>query len=153
MKSDRPLVIVPTDFSKASRETLREAYAFAERIGADVDLVHAKRRPKPLFPRSKVNRDTVAEIDRTEVGEALEHLEKLARSARVRVHPRLLRGDASTAIAAHAKKRRAEFIVIGTTGHSAASSFFLGSTTDRVLRIAPCPVVVIPYGRDHDATA
>ncbi len=147
MAAHRSLVVIPTDFSKASKATLPAAFAFAERIGATAELVHAAPRPKPLFSRSRANREAVARIDREEMQAARAGLTKLAATAPGPVRTRLLRGVPSEAITAHAEKKGAEFIVLGTAGMTAAGSFFLGSTTDRVLRRTRVPVVVLPVDR------
>ncbi len=144
MAAHRSLVVIPTDFSKASTATLAAAFAFAERIGATAELVHAAPRPKPLLARSRPNRAAVARIDRDEMDEVRERLRKLAARAPGPVRTRLLRGVPSEAIAAHAEKMGAEFIVMGTAGRTAAGRFFLGSTTDHVLRRTRVPVVVLP---------
>lgn len=147
MAAHRSLVVIPTDFSKASKATLPEAFAFAERIGAAAELVHAAPRPKPLFARSRANREVVARIDHEEMDEARAQLKKLASHHAGPVRTHLLRGVPSEAITAYAERKGAEFIVMGTAGHTAAGTFFLGSTTDRVLRRTRVPVVVLPAGR------
>jgi nucleotide-binding universal stress UspA family protein len=55
-------------------------------------------------------------------------------------------GSASPAhvIAALAKEAEADVIVVGTRGHSAVVGLLLGSVTQRLLHIAPCPVLAVP---------
>ena len=45
-----------------------------------------------------------------------------------------------------AREAGADLIVVGTRGHSAAAGVLLGSVTQRLLRRAPCPVLVVPPG-------
>ena len=49
-----------------------------------------------------------------------------------------------------AEEQRADFIVMGSHGHTAFYDFLVGSTTHGVLKSAPCPVVVLPR-RKHTA--
>jgi nucleotide-binding universal stress UspA family protein len=62
-------------------------------------------------------------------------------------------------IADLARELDADAIVVGTRGHSPAAGVLLGSLTQRLLHIAPCPVVAVPPSdrvegeRAHPATA
>jgi nucleotide-binding universal stress UspA family protein len=53
-------------------------------------------------------------------------------------------GHAAQEILKHAGDMRAELIVIGARGHGTLKRMLLGSTAERVVRHAPCPVMVIP---------
>src|SRR5688572_16978711 len=45
---------------------------------------------------------------------------------------------------AEAERFGADAIVLGTSGRSRAGRFFLGSTADKIIRQAPCPVIIVP---------
>jgi nucleotide-binding universal stress UspA family protein len=47
-------------------------------------------------------------------------------------------------IADIAKNNGSDLIVLGTRGHSAVAGLLLGSVTQRLLHIAPCPVLAVP---------
>lgn len=51
-------------------------------------------------------------------------------------------------VLAEAKTWPADLIVMSASGRSRVARFFVGSTADRVIREAPCPVMVIPAHRD-----
>jgi nucleotide-binding universal stress UspA family protein len=55
-------------------------------------------------------------------------------------------GGAAHAIADAAQEAGSEVIVVGTRGHTALAGLLLGSVTQRLLHIAPCPVLVVPTG-------
>jgi nucleotide-binding universal stress UspA family protein len=52
--------------------------------------------------------------------------------------------DVPSAIAAAAEREHADLIVAGSRGHSMVSGLIVGSVTQRLLAIAPCPVLVVP---------
>jgi nucleotide-binding universal stress UspA family protein len=55
-------------------------------------------------------------------------------------------------IAETAKQLESDLIVVGTRGHTALGGLLLGSTTNRLLHIAPCPVFVVPTSKDAEST-
>jgi nucleotide-binding universal stress UspA family protein len=53
-------------------------------------------------------------------------------------------GGPAHALAEIAEHERADVIVAGTRGHSPVAGLLLGSVTQRLLHVAPCPVLVMP---------
>jgi nucleotide-binding universal stress UspA family protein len=53
-------------------------------------------------------------------------------------------GGAAHAIAELAESQGADIIAVGTRGHTALAGLLLGSVTQRLLHIAPCPVLAVP---------
>ena len=53
-------------------------------------------------------------------------------------------GGAAHAIADAAKEAGADLIVVGTRGQGPIAGLLLGSVTNRLLHVAPCPVLAVP---------
>ncbi len=62
-------------------------------------------------------------------------------------------GDIESAILDYAKENAADLIVMGTHGRSGVPHFLVGSVAERVVRVAPCPVLTVPSRRQSLAFA
>jgi len=136
-------ILVPTDFSPQSEKALRYALAFARQFNARLTLLHVL---EPLagpdfayFPLVEV-RDKVARTARQRLAGLAARLE----AAPGIIERTLVRdGRAYQVIAEVARESRANLIIIATHGYTGAARLMLGSTTERVVRHAPCPVLVV----------
>jgi universal stress protein A len=137
-------VLLPTDFSESAHHALTYALSFTQKFGAELYLLHVVEvlpsgYAGELFPSAMGQ--VVDEIH----GYARAELEKLAVEARRGgsvVHERLARGKAAAEIIRIAREDRIDLVVIGTHGRGGLSHALFGSTTERVVRKAPCPVLI-----------
>ena len=58
-------------------------------------------------------------------------------------------GSANDVILAEAESFHADLIVLATSGRGRTRRLFLGSTADKIIRQAPCPVLVVPGEHEH----
>lgn len=144
---DLKSILVPVDFSPPSMRALRYAARFAQQFGARLTLVFVN---EPVVPPDFANFPLlVAGPEAARAGRA--KLEKVAREHGVA--PRMLEktavrtGTAHREIVAAARKFKSDLIIIATHGYGAVKHFLLGSTAERVVRHAPCPVLVV---REHE---
>lgn len=142
-------ILVPTDFSPASLKALQDALPFAERSGAAIVLLHV------IEPASFVNGfDSISLTltDETQVQRAKSELIFLAQKEikpLIPVNPQVRLGKPAEEIVATAKNVQADLIVIATHGYTGLKRAFIGSTAERVVRCAPCPVLVVREN-EHD---
>ena len=139
-------ILVPTDFTDPSHDALATALEFARMFGATLDLVHvAVEAAYPLPPPVDVMTmpiDLSPVLDRAAAGLAVE--EKRVREAGVPCESATLIGRADDEIVTRAKETHADLIVMGTHGRSGLAHALLGSNAERVIKHAPCPVLIVP---------
>lgn len=143
MKIEIRKILVPTDFSESAKHALGYALSLAEEFHAEVTLLHVVEEmavgyASDLFPVP------MAEVFHEISAYARKELASLAATARaggVPVHERLLQGKPSHEILRVAGEEAFDMIVLGTHGRGMLDHALFGSTTDRVVRKAPCPVL------------
>ncbi len=135
----RKTVVVPVDFSVESAAAIRTALEFVEQP-ADVHAIHVLL---PLDVASPgVLWGTVDDESRKKAAQRhfTEYLQKLEISDVTTI---VQAGDPGLEIADYAKQCGAELIVIPSHGYHGVKRFLLGSTAERVIRHADCPVLVL----------
>lgn len=139
-------ILVPTDFSSLSKKALEYATTLAKQLGAELTLVHvlAPEIP-PTFDGYLIPSPIASpEIAPTQEKKELKALVSAARRSGVQeVHSMIRRGLASHEIVDTAKELNIDLIVIATHGYTGWKHFCIGSTAERVVRAAPCPVLVV----------
>jgi nucleotide-binding universal stress UspA family protein len=141
-------IVVPLDFSPTSIEALSYAIPVAKKIGAAVHLVHVsdKKEASEKFRPEEVTVETVEWIDFLRDRLSLIHQKYLPPRRSKNDHVRA--GEPYEGICDLAREIDAGLIVIGTRGQGGFSRMLLGSTAERVVRFASCPVLVVRQ-REH----
>jgi len=141
-------VLVPLDFSDPSQQAIQYARRFAAPSQAELLLLYVI---EPVAYPAELG--VVINLDADLAERALGELQKLRQqhlgdypSARCLVRS----GVADAEIVNTARDEHADLIVIGTHGFSGLKHLLLGSTAERVVRDAPCPVLTV---RHHPAKA
>ena len=138
-------ILVPTDFSDSAHHALRYALSFAVELKAELLLLHvvetlAVGYASDLFPVP------MAEVFQEISGYAKTELAKLAGEAKerdVRVTELVAQGKPSAEIIRYAAENAVDMIVLGTHGKGMLDQALFGSTTERVVRRSPCPVLTV----------
>jgi nucleotide-binding universal stress UspA family protein len=142
-------ILVPLDFSDCSKKALRYAVALARQFGAELVCLHVVEIPYGAGEAGMVvEMQTFRKNLQAESRRALAELVE-AEAPDVTAMSRLRSGAPHHEIALAAQELEADLIVISTHGRTGLGRFFLGGTTERVVRHAPCPVLVVRE-REHD---
>ena len=137
-------ILVPTDFSAPASQALRYAVALAKETGAKLTLLNVI---EPIGPTPDFAYNPMVMED-----------EKVTAAAKAQLH-RLVEKEGLTAalvektpvrhgipfheISGAAATLKSDLIVLATHGYTGFKHILLGSTAERVVRHAPCPVLVV----------
>ena len=134
-------ILAPTDFSELSVRGVRYACELAKDVGAEVTILNVV---------------TVDEsgINKGEMGEHKQRLDEFVAKnvadviANLRISKLVDAGQAYLAIIDCAENERIDLIVMSSHGRSGLSRMLIGSVTDKVLRGASRPVLVVPSEKE-----
>jgi len=138
-------IVVATDFSTCSEEAWSLARRVAASSGGELILTHVLTET-PLYREGPFSMASVREVYRQArewAASTLEEWVSKARSEGLTARTALCTGVPYEEIVALARDERAELIVIGTHGRGGLDRALLGSVADRVVRLAPCPVLTV----------
>jgi nucleotide-binding universal stress UspA family protein len=142
-------ILVPTDMSPPAEKAIRYASQLAEQFGGELCVVHVIEPvyPYPLdgmtyYPVSLPTDPNVARRPELEAN-LQERADKLAKEHRIKIKTEVRVGNAYDQIVQAARDLEADLVVIATHGYTGLKHFLLGSTAEKVVRHAPCPVLVV----------
>ncbi len=145
-------VLFPTDFSELSNAALAYARLIAGTFGAQLHCLHvvddAYQYWSAMGPESipvGPPPEDLLELGRTRMEKF--HTEKLGEMEQ-RVVTQVTLGRPFAEIIAYAREHKVDLIIMGTHGRGAIAHMLLGSTTEKVVRKSPCPVLTI-RGSEH----
>jgi len=138
-------ILLPTDFSEPSKKALRYAKAFARQFGAQLVLLHVVE-PVPYTADFGYGPVVRTQPDPRFLKRSQTHLRAIQQRQlcpECRCDSLVRGGFAFDEIAKAAKELKVDLIILATHGWTGLDHVLSGSTTERVVRHAPCPVLVI----------
>jgi len=131
-------ILIPLDGSTHSEQILGPALALGRLTGAAFKLLHVVERPRDVSHKEEEGRPY------------LEGLAERLRQQSVKVETRVVtNGHVASAVLTEVVDSAYDLIALATHGRGGFKRFLLGSVADKVLRAAPCPLLVLrPDGKD-----
>jgi nucleotide-binding universal stress UspA family protein len=135
-------LLVPTDFSENSKRALIYAVRLAQRNNSGLILFHVFESPEFVrqLPEDFSYESNAA---KRRFEERLVTISRNVQGSNVKIETLQRRGTPYEEIVKVAKEKEVDLIVIGTHGYTDPKHVLLGSTAQRVVTIAPCPVLVV----------
>lgn len=141
------------DFSETSLEALRAAIDLALRFRADLILFHAYQVPGYTLPEGiAFARPSIVQQHTDAVMQRMYELKAKVESDGLRdVRVATALGEPSWEIVRFAGESAVDLIVLGTHGRTGITHALMGSTAEKVVRRAPCPVLTIHLPEAREA--
>lgn len=139
-------ILFPTDFSETSQEAARYAISFAREFKAKVYVLHVVNEKIFTEGLTLPRVISIEDMEKEMTEEARKRLKTLvpAEEAEGLDWEAVIRqGQPFLEIIRFAKDQDVDLIVIGTHGHSGFEHIIFGSTAEKVVRKAPCPVLSV----------
>jgi nucleotide-binding universal stress UspA family protein len=136
-------ILVPIDFSEISKKALHYAVKFAEQFGARItvlNVIEPVATPDFAYHPLMLEADKAKEAARTRL-ETLCSGMKISQSLLDK--PLTRYGTPFAEICDAARKLKVDLIIITTHGYTGLKHVLMGSTAERVVRHAPCPVLTV----------
>jgi nucleotide-binding universal stress UspA family protein len=141
-------ILVPTDFSDSSDVALRYGKALAASFDASLHVIHVVQEPFSQPWAVEAYGFSLSALQDEWLKEAAARLEKaFTEEERDRCHPELatLLGHPVVEILRYAAAKLIDLIVLGTHGRGPLGHMLMGSVAERVVRKAPCPVLIVRH--------
>lgn len=147
-------VLVATDFSEASVAAVDYAREIVRRYQAVLHVVHVVDdiRWRYALDGTAVDMGAVQESLDENAAQQMAALVTDTDRSELKAKTALMTSTSvADAIVDYADRQHIDLIVIGTHGRSGLRRFVMGSVAERVVRLAPCPVLTV-RGQEHAAT-
>ncbi|ADU66294.1 UspA domain-containing protein [Desulfurispirillum indicum S5] len=137
-------ILVPVDMSDFSLKALEEAISLAKKCDASITILNVLGDSfyTSNYIRILELEDITASVTR-QMDEQLQQLAQKYASSGVAIDAVLKQGNASQVICDFARDGNYDLIVIATHGYSGLNSILIGSVTEKVVRMATCPVLTL----------
>ncbi len=134
-------ILCPVDFSECSHEALLRAVELAKESSAELSLVHAYQLP--VYDGTLYVPDMYAEVQKFAEDSVAAWVREAEKLGAANVKGAAVMGVAWDEIVRRARDEKSDLIVIGTHGRSGLKHVLIGSVAERVVRHAPCAVLVV----------
>ena len=140
----RRQILITTDGSETANEAADFAMEMFGCSGAKVYAVYViDTTPYRSIPLDKIwSKETLDELERAGL-EATSYVEKIGKAAGAEVETRVLRGHPAEKIVTFAEDNNVDMIVVGSLGKGGYEKVVLGSVSEKVVRHARVPVLVV----------
>lgn len=135
-------ILLAVDGSEHALRAARLAGDLARKMESrSVRIVVAFDRIPPYL--GEPNLESVIEARMKQAQEILQKAQKAVGKVPAEIHTELIEGSSAEAIIEVAKTRASDVIVMGTRGLGGLAGALLGSTSQKVISHAPCPVLIV----------
>lgn len=136
-------ILVPTDFSACAEHAVEAAAQLAKKFNAIVYLFHNVTLPPYLEELSEAEKENDSEVLQLMLNADVLLAEAKKKFDKSFAYPIVSRGNLIDNIQEIVKTKSIDMVVMGSHGTSGKNEFFIGSNTQKAVRIVHCPVLVL----------
>lgn len=143
-------ILLPLDFSEASEPLFQYANRFAERVNAKLFILYVAEFPftfsglAPELPGENFE-ENMKQFARETMDQFIDdHVDQIE----VSFEKDIVYGHVAEEIIRYARKKEIDLIIIGTHGFTGVDKMIFGSVSDKVLKLGPCPTLVVNTFRE-----
>jgi len=133
-------ILIGFDGSEAAAKALDVGFAIARTMDSKLDIVAVAQPPEPA---ASVELETVIHDAHERYEKSLQQIAHNASENGISVETHIMVGQAAEQIIDKAERDHTNLVIVGQRGMSGFERLVLGSVSERVLRYAPCPVLVV----------
>jgi nucleotide-binding universal stress UspA family protein len=133
-------IVVANDGSEGGFRALTMACDVARRYGAALHMISVEELPD--FPASIDEIVEIKDAENHKFHDVVERALAMAKESGIDLGTEVVAGHAAALVVERVKTLKADLLVVGFMGHSALYELVIGGTTDRLVRLAPCSVLV-----------
>lgn len=138
-------ILVPIDFSEISERVIHLALLMAEQFQAEVDIIFVAEDIYTDLSGFAMTELPIVQLEQDIFQNSEKRLDTFVKkycSDFTNINKsQVLRGRVADEIIEWSKSNKVDLIIMGTHGYRGIEKMFMGSVTDRVLKLAPCPVL------------
>jgi nucleotide-binding universal stress UspA family protein len=146
-------ILWPTDFSDQARRALPLVNKFAQLFSARVEIVHVLSPAPAMAAMAGSAALAMNEYIKSMDAHAAETIGRIAENdidSRVTANWTVLSGSPAHEISTYAKENEIDLIILATNGETGLARLITGSVAEKVVRLAPCPVLSVPPRPEED---
>jgi nucleotide-binding universal stress UspA family protein len=134
-------ILIANDGSQGAARALSAAIGLAKQLQAELHMICVEELPR--FPTSmdEVIEDQIDEEHR--FVSVITTAKAQSQAAGIALRSHVLPGHAVPTICEFVERERVDLLIVGYMGHSALYNRLIGSTTDRLVELAQCTVLVV----------
>jgi nucleotide-binding universal stress UspA family protein len=134
-------ILVANEGSEGAFKALAAAFNLALRYDSELHMITVEEIPR--FPGSIDEVEGEIESADRRFAPVIAKSREMAAAQGLALHCHVLPGHAVSTIVEFCLERKFDVLVTGFMGHSALYNRIIGSTTDRLVDLAPCTVIVV----------
>ena len=134
-------ILIANDGSAGAAEALTAAIALAKTLQAELHMISVEELPRLPDSIEEVTQERQAAGHRFE--RVIHRAQVQAKTQGIKLRAHVVAGHAVPSIVDFIERDGFDLLVIGYMGHSALYNRIIGGTTDRLVELAPCAVLVV----------